>query len=391
MKKLIVLLAAIAMVVTFSIPATAGNGADWTLYGSARFQTFSNDVQGGWAPPAAAPDSDTDTRWEMDGACTRLGFKVQNGDVGGHAEIRPAGNNVRHWYGTWNFGAGQLLVGQTWSVLSTLYSNMGWDDKGLGSVGDNSYRTQMIKFTFGDAQIALVSPGTSAPNGTPVETTAANPTIWAANSLTVDTDTTLPKIEAAYHLGFDTFAFDFGAGYNTYDYVVEATQIGLAAQKDEFSVTSWYVQAGGTADFGPAYFKAQLYMAQNFNNYGGWDEHTDSSANLDYTNPNNPTLRDSDSFGFEVMFGFKVNEMLTLEAGYGSVKTEGDIDAATTFEDTASCYYLQGKITLADNVWVIPEFGKLDLETAEMTAGGVTNEREDGDTTYFGAKWQIDF
>ena len=79
---------------------------------------------------------------------------------------------------------------------------------------------------------------------------------------------------------------------------------------------------------------------------------------------------------------YQVTEMLAFEAGYGGVSFEDDVSGADT--DEARAYYLQARIQLAKNVWVTPEIGKLDF--MEDSAG-----KDEGDVTYYGAQWKINF
>ncbi len=78
MRKLITLIAALALVVAFTVPAMAA--ADWSFYGSARMGTWVNMVD-----PPNDGDSDTDTTWTLQGN-SRLGAKVKAGDIGGGFE-----------------------------------------------------------------------------------------------------------------------------------------------------------------------------------------------------------------------------------------------------------------------------------------------------------------
>jgi hypothetical protein len=77
--------------------------------------------------------------------------------------------------------------------------------------------------------------------------------------------------------------------------------------------------------------------------------------------------------------------MLKFEAGYGSLETE--LDRPGTYEDCASAYYVNCQITLAPGVTVTPEIGVIDNE--DKTVGGAVTE--EGETTYWGAKWMINF
>ena len=79
------------------------------------------------------------------------------------------------------------------------------------------------------------------------------------------------------------------------------------------------------------------------------------------------------------------NDMFSVEAGYGYVETEFDHPGGGFgIEDGAASYYLQFPITLAPGVFVTPEVGMIDYDENAFGA-------DESETTYFGAKWQINF
>ena len=69
--------------------------------------------------------------------------------------------------------------------------------------------------------------------------------------------------------------------------------------------------------------------------------------------------------------------MFSIELGYGYAETE--LDQAVT-SDELSAFYAQTTVTLAPGVFFVPEVGFIDAE-----------EDGQGETLYFGAKWQINF
>ena len=113
MKKSIAILAAFALVAGFAVTATA---ADWSFYGSARMSTFSNSIS---EEASATGFDDTDTRWDIQ-TNARIGANVSAGDVGGRFEYGTSGGNanLRLLYGTWDFGGGELLVGQAYTPIT---------------------------------------------------------------------------------------------------------------------------------------------------------------------------------------------------------------------------------------------------------------------------------
>ena len=92
MKKLIIMLAALAMVAAF----TASAMADVSLYGSARFNTYSVYTDKDWNG-GTGNYSDTDTQWRM-GNLSRFGAIFKGDTVGGRFEVdartnQPDSNN----------------------------------------------------------------------------------------------------------------------------------------------------------------------------------------------------------------------------------------------------------------------------------------------------------
>jgi len=115
MRKLFVLLAAVAFVVAFTVPAMA---ADWSFYGSARMYTFMSDYSKEYTGTGF---SDDDLSWFLQGN-SRIGAKVKAGAVSGRFEYG-SGPSLRLLNGAWNFGGGTLVVGQDYSPIDTFISN----------------------------------------------------------------------------------------------------------------------------------------------------------------------------------------------------------------------------------------------------------------------------
>ena len=124
-------------------------------------------------------------------------------------------------------------------------------------------------------------------------------------------------------------------------------------------------------------------VGQNLGNYGAYNP-TGIRDEMDIvTNGVTSSEKDNDGMGYLAVIGFTLNEMLTFEAGYGH--EEGEQDTATSITDEVSQIYLNATINIAPGFFIVPEIGKIMTETDET---GVSAEPE---TTYFGAKWQINF
>jgi hypothetical protein len=346
MKKLIVILAAIALVGAFSLPAAA---AVWKFYGSARMSSFSTT-----ADPGGGADDDTDTNWDLQGN-SRLGANVKAGDVSGRFEYG-TGVNVRILRGTWNFGAGSLLVGQDYTPLNYFPSNQvfGGDADLLPYGGVYRGRRPMIQLSFGTFKLALVQPNAASDLGTGG-----------------DVDIMLPNFELSYRFKTDMFYIDVFGGYQTYG--IDAN----AASTADLDVSSYIGGVNLGVNVGPVSIMGSAYAGQNLGPYGMW---VTGDANPAVA-PSGTETVDNDSYGLLGVVNFKATDALSFEVGYGYLQHE--LDGAVEADDTTSGY-VNAVITFAPGVFIVPEIGMVDY-------GNSSTGADQGDDFYFGAKWQINF
>ncbi len=340
MKKLIVAIAALAMF------ASSAYAADWNFYGSARMWTFSSDVE-------VNNDSDRNTNWELS-PYSRIGANVKVSDeligrfeygiVSGSESVR-----LRLLYGEWNFGSGSLTVGQDYERIYLAYSNQVYDGLGLGGFGDAyNGRSPQLKLKFGEFQIALIKPYSTA---------------LGTNS--TSTEVTIPKVQARYTFRFDNASVRIVGGYATYEETL--------FDGSEEDISAYFVGVGADASFGAFRLAGNIGFGEN----SGMLVAVDTGSGVDgHAVVSDTAVGDTETMGFNIIAGYTVNDMFALEAGYGWI--EEDFDGGG--DDEAQSYYLQAPITLAPGVVVTPEVGIIDYD-----------EDAQGETTYFGAKWQINF
>jgi len=365
MKKLIIVFAAFAMVAAF----TASAMAEATLYGSARFNTYSIHKDKEWTGTGY---SDQDTQWRM-GNLSRFGAIFKGDTVSGRFEMDArtnqadsktnggsgvGGMRLRLLYGTWDFGSGQLLIGQNYPLYNFAISSIAFTTGGLQNWGGCAYaqpRVSQIRFTFGDFKVAFITPNTA---------------VWPAGA--VDADTTMPKIEAEYDLKLDPMAFQLVGGWQSYD--------AVGINDESKSVTSWVVAGSGKVHFGPAYVNLAISYRVYGGNYGVWTN-VDENAYFDGTD-----FQDTSTLGLVGALGYKVNDMLTLEASAGYLKA--DYDNQGSRDDTARAYGFLAQIHLAPGVLIQPEILIQDKDKATAANG---TETEQGKETAIGVWWKIDF
>lgn len=367
MKKLIIILAAIAMVGAFTATAMA----DVSLYGSARFNTFIVDVD----EEASGGAFDTrNTQWRM-GNLSRFGAKFKGDKVNGHFELDArtnqadtntdggsplGGMRLRLLYGTYDFGAGELLIGQNYPLYNFGVSSVGFTTGGLQQWGGVAYatpRVSQIRLTFGDFKLAFITPNTDDNGGGTYNTT---------------TETLFPKIELEYDLKFDPVAFQLVGGWQSYD--------AINAADDSKSIDAWVLAGKAALNYGPVYLNLALSYRVNGDAYGVWTA-VDESAAFE-----NGDFQDAATLGAVGALGFKVNDMITLEASAGYL--DADYDSQGQREQSARSYAVLAKIQVAPGVLIQPEYVVLDGDEIRNSTGTVTDR---GKTTAIGIWWKIDF
>lgn len=341
MKKLMVLVAALALVAGSAMTAAA---ADWNFYGSARIATFITDKD----------LADTTNYEEGLQGNSRIGAKVKVSDELTGAFEYGSGVNLRKLYGEWTFGAGSLLVGQTYTPLNYFYSNQvyGSDNDLLAQGGVYSGRQGMLRLKFGGFEIAALAPKTNTLG------TGAG------------TEVSMPGIEANYNMVLDAFSFNLGASYQSYELLGTAT--------GDHDVDSYAIAFGAKTNFGPVSLGGNVYVGENIGNIMPLSVDGDNAWDDGYADWNGTEVLDNEAMGFILVATFKANDMFAFEAGYGYAEVEemgGAID-----DNEVKSYYVQSTITLAPGVFITPEIGMFDGE-----------ETGSEETLYYGAKWQINF
>lgn len=383
MKKLLVIL----LVLGLAAPAMA---SDWYFYGSARTHLGYYMVDEDFATgPATDPsvrsnglDDDSGTTLNLYGQSRFGGKAVVSDNFSGGFEfgLRETGAGeeeavyLRLIYGTWNFGAGKLMVGKHYTPATFLgYSGMGAD---LGDNGDANMlvaglayigRQPQIRLSFGSFDIALIQPNTSA------------------NDLGAgDIDFTFPRIEAAYVFKTPVVSIRPIAAFQTYKAEDQTTG-------DDETIMSYTLGLGVSATLGPAYIKATFSYLQNPGNYGDTnllvlDALRVGAGNAQFINGD---VEDAEEMQGTFVVGVKLNKAFGLEAGvgYGSLEQDVAVLGGATVKQTGFVYYLQAPIGLAKGVTLIPEIGMMDRDDYEI--GGV--DVPAGDMTYVDVNFRVDF
>lgn len=367
MKKWVFLIFLTAM----AAPAIA---SEWDFYGSARMAIFWNHNDAGDVRDIGAgpQDDDDDLIWDFQSNSV-LGAKIKADKIKGQVELGLSSANThdggvaaRRLWGGWKFSeGGLLLVGKDYTPLIQFTSGQAFDeDNGLAGIGTlDSRRPGQIRLELGGFQIAAVQPN--------------NNTFSAA--FDGDADGYFPKLEAAYALKFDTVSVTFGAGIQYFQ--IEKTRASVN-MTDDVDILSYILGLEIGAEFGSWYAKAAGSFGQNWTNARWNDYGYTSDANAGAAlNAAGDDTEECLSWQAALVLGWKLSDALTFEAGAGYRSDDND---AADKEDAAWSAYLQAVVSLAPNVFLVPEIGYFDyLEDA--------NGDDEGYEWYAGLKWQIDF
>lgn len=300
MKKLVLALAAVAMIAT---PALA----DVTPYGSARIAAVYASTDDG----ATTTDALNILLQEN----TRFGIKANTGDVTGRIEIGLRGlNYVRLAYGTVKLGEGTFLVGQTYTP-QTKFSNQALNQDlgfiGFGALYDG--RQPMLKYNMD------------------------NGLYFAAienDKLIADGDL-IPKLIAGYMGKGGGITYNVGVAYQSYEEAVNANK-----------VQSYLAFVCGDAKFGDWAFIYGLHYGQNLGDYGILGR----SDAADYVLAN-----DSDSTGYGLML-----EADIAGWAFGVGYTADDQDELGADSDAQMAVFVNYTAQIAKGFKIVPEVTYVD-------------------------------
>ena len=402
MKKFWAILIAVAFIAMASMPVMAASteeritavekqlAASWKFYGSVRVATFYNDFKAkdNHKDNNGSGINDKGTRWALQ-TNSRIGANVAIGDIAGQFEYGHGGKDadknvtndptIRLLYGSWNFGPGKIVIGKDYTPLYWDISNKVYaDDSHMYGFGQfYGGREAQIKLIYGAFQVALI-----------------DPTAGAKNYGWDGTDVYLPRIEASYDLNFGPVTGRVIAGYKTYDVVDNEDR----SNEEEESIDSYILALALKYTAGPFYASIAGFYAQNVTAYAGGSMSIRTSNNYvanGYSGSSAIPYFGSDTddcktWGATVAVGYKVNDMVTFEAGFGYQEDKWSPTGAT-FKETAMSYYIQAPLTIAKNFWIVPEAG-IETFKAKTDINGVGDDSAKlGKSAYFGVKWQINF
>jgi hypothetical protein len=142
----------------------------------------------------------------------------------------------------------------------------------------------------------------------------------------------------------------------------------------DWSAPTFILFFGVNLNVGPGYFQSNAFMSRP-------PENKALSTAPNETGLLQEKWMTTDAKGFNAAAGYKLNSLVTLEAGYGYI--EHNRNQAKS-GDEAWAIYAQAILNLAPGVQVIPEIGQIDFDKSQPKGTAENN-------FYAGAKWEINF
>jgi hypothetical protein len=382
MKKIAISVLALTLAVFLATPAMA---AKIEPYASMRLGTFYSSVQSN----VSGVDDNNDLNFDL-ADISRFGARGQVGDIYGVAELGLRGSKndagygvsdkaayynrqvyTRLLYGKWDFGAGDLIVGQDYTPITYPSAqqapgifNLQNGFISTGCMWDR--RWPQVKVNL-DNGLVLAAVETYA--GTSVSGYEAPPAGTMAGG---NYDVTVPKLYIAYKFKREGIFLSPGFGYNVYNYNDKA--VGGTFDDD---ISSYVVYLQGKWDPSAVGFKFAAHYGENINDFGILGRPAAAGAVVDAFNE----VQNATSWGGYIQVAVKVDPT-TISLGWGYANDEND--AVGPEADEKMGIFVNCKVPIAETFFITPEFSWWD---GMDNAAGV----EDADSWHLGITWQMDF
>jgi len=359
MKKFFIVLVATALVVAFTLPASAQT--EFTLYGSVHMDTMVTDTDNTGTTRDTSPLTwDLSTgNWSSFGARIKVDEKLS-----GTIEWRsPPGGyladdlNQSAWTGAYDMGFATLRLGRWWTP--SFNPPPVWM---VPTVGNFIITAQEPRIALENIKLGPVKFQITGMRG------SGEPGIGIYNV----TETTMPRMEARADATFGPVNIAVIGGYYSYD---AYTSNQTTALKTDFDGD--FYGAIATFTMGPFQVRGSWVRVNNPTVYTGRGN-ANVFERLDASN----NLIDVDQTLWQAYATYTLNPMISFNLVYGQNKYEQDRNGFTD-KDEQSGWMFTVPINITQNFTVRLEVSKVDNK--DFVVQGVTTE--EGDVTSYGARW----
>jgi len=383
MKKFFIVLVATALVVAFTLPASAQT--EFTLYGSVHMDTMVTDTDNTGTTRDTSPLTwDLSTgNWSSFGARIKVDEKL-SGTI--EWRSRPGGylaDNLAQsaWTGAYNMGFATLRLGRWWTP--SFNPPPAWM---VDTVGSPIVTVQEPRIALENIKLGPVSFQVTAMRGSGNPGGLYNATFIApvaeniaagqpAVSSPTQTESTMPRFEARADAKFGPVSIAVLGGYYDYDYYSNNTSTAT-----KIDISSNFYGAIGTFNMGPFQGRGSWIHITNPDHYApGPAGPARVTTMLDANN----NVIDVDRTIWQVYGTYTLNPMISFNLIYGQSHYEQDVAVGRTDEDDQSGWAFTVPINITQNFTIRLEYSKLDNEDRFIN-NARTNESE---VTKYGARW----
>ncbi|HHI88282.1 MAG TPA: hypothetical protein ENK03_05090 [Candidatus Cloacimonetes bacterium] len=347
MKKVVVC----SLIIMLS--AVAFLQAEATFYGSARLGMWYERTNKNWnLYQNGVSENNLALNYAMQ-TNSRFGAKIALKGIDGRVElaISPSKVGLRLLYGKITKGNKSILIGQDYSGFKPYGDQVYADDLNFINYGlFYDGRQPMVKFSCKNKFNAMFI--------IPKEVDVTG--LGGLKSLS-------PKINVVYECSGDNYYFSTSAGVNINKY-----NKNFNTDQLDKMILSWAVSLTGKYNLGMINLLAQYCYGVNVGNYGMLTI-TPSSIVYDSTNK---TFENTKTFGGLLVVGCKL-----FTAGVSYIEI---CNSLWSDKDTAMSAFIQKKMNICKNVFLVPEVGMID-NMKDMTGS------QEGKKIYGGMKIQADF
>jgi len=377
MRKLFILLIAVAFIAVSFGPAMAQPkkyGMDVTISGEIGLDTKWSKVDKERTNfPFGSNYDDTDLNWDNNGSKLRFDFK--KGPLSARFDVKASdNNNLDKYYATWDFGAGQFILGNRDALLFNPRHLPPPRKSGVGDGVAGAEDGMTLIFPMGPVTLSFQALTPSTGRGTIIGTT-------------VDKDTSIPRLEAKIDFMLGPVACNIGYGYNTYSEVNSVNK--------EYDIDSNMIQFNARYFGGPLMLMGDVWRSEN--GYGLFGGHPDSPIvpgppgfksgyNAVPYFPATDTLGDYTVTGWSASIGYVLNDMVSIWVGYGEESLDQDVYMAPDNEDDLTGYEIAVPINITEFFSVTPYYVVEDYEDRTPSGGIPVDE---GKAKAYGAYWNI--
>jgi len=377
MRKLFILLIAVALVAVYFAPAMAqprkpygAEGMEIKIDGKVNIDTYWTDNDKNAVVNPTGFD-DTDLTWD-DGGDTRSRFHFAKGPLKAKIDVRDVKKHFASYFAEWNFGPGFLWIGKddplTFNPIHLPPPQKSGIGHYIGYTGEDQIR---LRFPLGPVTLSFAAQTPTNTQKTVVPTA-------------VNIDNTIPALEARIDFVVGPVMCAISGGMESYEEVDSLNK--------SYDIDSHVIGFVARYFNGPFSLHGTIYSDTNDYSHGG-PPHSILGYDQPFYDAVNDTVIDSETVGWGLAASYALNDMVTFHVGYSEESTESDTSTGWAYpkEDDNDGWEIAAVLQITEFFSITPFYNVTDWDTRR--AGGATPgaDIDEGKSKAYGARWTIEW